>query len=100
MEKPPRSPGSNRRELPKNSGPAIAKGARMRATEKRLRERIKKLEAERDTLERDREKFRSHFIRRFKWWVKLLGESQQPSLPWLIEDDAKFLRDIEKWWWT
>lgn len=66
----------------------------MRAIEKRLRERIKNLEQENDKLQKDRNKFRSHFERRFKWWIELLGKQSSPNLPWLIEDDAKFLKDI------
>lgn len=64
-----------------------------------LRARIKMLENQNAALEADRQKFREHFIKRFKWWIQLLGDSKTPSMTWLIEDDAKQLRRFESWWW-
>lgn len=71
----------------------------MRAIEKRLRERVKELEKELEEIKQDRILFRDHFINRFKWWIKLIGEQTGPSLPWLIEDDAKWLRKFKWWYW-
>lgn len=71
----------------------------MRAIEKRLRERVKELEAERDALKKDREEFRAHFIQRFKWWIELLGSQSKPNLAWLVENDAIWLRRFERWYW-
>jgi len=71
----------------------------MRAVEKRLRERIKRLEREKSEVEGDRDLFREHFARRFRWWIKLLGEQSGPDLKWLIEDDAKEMRNMKWWSW-
>ena len=71
----------------------------MRAVEKRLRERIKGLEAEVESIKRDREEYREHFKRRFKWWIELHGKQEKPSLTWLIEDEAKWLRRFEWFFW-
>lgn len=71
----------------------------MRAIEKQLRERIKELEEQNAELESDRAIFRNHFAERFRWWIKLLGESKTPNLRWLIEDDAKAMRNMQLWSW-
>ena len=71
----------------------------MRAIERRLRERIKALEQQNHELTHDRELFRDHFSRRFKWWIQLMGDSKTPSLSWLIEADAKELRNFTWWSW-
>jgi hypothetical protein len=71
----------------------------MRAVEKRLRERVKVLEADVEELKADRELFREHFRERFRWWIKLLGENSTPVLPWLIEDEAKWLRRFKWFSW-
>lgn len=71
----------------------------MRAVEKRLRERIKELEKQLETVEADRAKFREHFSRRFRWWIELAGKGQHPSVAWLIEADAKELYSLGYWWW-
>lgn len=71
----------------------------MTKQERILRARIKMLENQNAALEADRQKFREHFIKRFKWWIQLLGDSKTPSMTWLIEDDAKQLRRFELWWW-
>lgn len=78
----------------------------MRAIEKRLRMRLKNAESrvqelqnELNEVRQDRQRFREHFIRRFKWWIELIGSQQTPSLPWLIEDDAKELRKFQYFTW-
>lgn len=71
----------------------------MRAVETRLRERIKYLEEQNKELENDRALFRDHFARRFRWWIELLGKNEKPSLPWLIEQDAKEMRNMKWWLW-
>lgn len=71
----------------------------MRAVEKRLRERIKYLEAYQAELESDRELFRDHFARRFRWWIELLGKHSSPNIKWLIEYDAKEMRKMKWWSW-
>lgn len=71
----------------------------MRAVEKRLRQRIKYLESENESLINDRRLFREHFINRFKWWIELLGKQAKPDLKWVIEDDATWLRKFQTWYW-
>lgn len=69
----------------------------MRKIERRLRLRIKFLEEELQRIRLDREELRDHFVRRFKWWVKLTSTRSTPDLQWLIVDDAKVLRNLD-WW--
>jgi hypothetical protein len=71
----------------------------MRAIEKRLRERIKILDEENKKLRDDRQKFRNHFENRFRFWLKLLGEQSSPSVASLVESDAKFMANVERWYW-
>lgn len=71
----------------------------MRAIEQTLRARVKVLEAEVEELKADRELFREHFKNRFRWWIELLGKQSNPSLPWLIEDEAKWLRRFKWFSW-
>lgn len=71
-----------------------ARQMRYKADEiRRLEEKIKQLESER-TL------FRTHATDRFKWWIKLLHDGQDPSLAWLVEHDARFLQSVSyfSWW--
>lgn len=71
----------------------------MRAVEKRLRERIKELENKLQVVENDRRLFREHFVNRFKFLIQVLGENKNPCAKWLIEDDAAWLQEFEKWYW-
>ena len=71
----------------------------MRAVERRLRERVAQLEKDLSEVEADRDLFRDHFTRRFRWWIKLIGDKQTPNMQWLIEDDAKELRGFKWWSW-
>ncbi|MGL5936229.1 MAG: hypothetical protein ACRCZI_11485 [Cetobacterium sp.] len=71
----------------------------MRAIEKKLRERVQELEKELDEVKQDREEFRDHFAKRFKWWLELIGKQQAPPMTWLIESDAKWLRRFQWWQW-
>ena len=71
----------------------------MRSVEKRLRTQIANLEQEVANLEADRNLFREHFAYRFRWWIKLVGEKSSPNLPYLIEDDAKWLFKFTWWHW-
>lgn len=70
------------------------------AKNKELRERIRELEQELNEIKADREKFRTHFITRFKWWIQLLGEKKNPSLSCLIESDANILNSVKPFWWS
>jgi hypothetical protein len=59
----------------------------------RLNEKITKLENERG-------EFRKHFSDRFRLWVELQGNGQNPtSLTWLIDADAKFLARVSPFKW-
>jgi hypothetical protein len=49
------------------------------------------------SLEAERQLFRDHFAKRFKWWFELLKNNQSPSLTWLAEDDAYWLRKFKIW---
>ena len=71
----------------------------MRKVERQLRDRIKAMEAIIKQKDEDLEKYRRHFTGRFRWWIELLGKGQTPSLPWLIENDAKVLHGVKSWWW-
>ena len=71
----------------------------MRAIEKKLRARIVDLEHKNTELVRVRDAFRAHYASRFRWWVELLGKGTGPSVPWLIEDDAKLMAKVGSWWW-
>lgn len=71
----------------------------MRAIERTLRARVTVLEAEVRELQEDREVFREHFKERFRWWIELLGKQEKPSLPWLIESEAKWLRRFQWFAW-
>ena len=71
----------------------------MRAVEKRLRERIKELEIERNKIESDRQKFRHAFISNFKCSVDLLGKGETWRMEYVVKTLAEQLTRFEKWWW-
>ena len=60
---------------------------------------IEKKNEEIQKLRNERDEFRQHFGTRFHWWVELIGKQQSPSLPWLIEADAKFLTRVSQFTW-
>jgi len=60
-------------------------------------EQIQKLNQQIDELKNDRDLFRNHFVSRFQWWFRLMKANQTPSLTWLAENDAMWLRQF-KWW--
>lgn len=64
----------------------------------RLRARIKELELEVSKLEADRDKFRSHFAGRYKWFWELVEKDQAPNMKWMVKDDSMFLRRVQ-WWY-
>lgn len=69
------------------------------AKNKELRERIRELEINLNEIEADREKYRSHFKKRLKWFLQLLGEGKSPSMTWIVEDEAKFWNNVKPFWW-
>jgi hypothetical protein len=71
----------------------------MRAVEKRLRERVKELEAELNKVKEDREKFRAYWVRVMKWMIQLQGKGETPSVSWFIEDLSKLLNRVSQWYW-
>lgn len=62
-------------------------------------EEITRLEKTICELENERRRFRAHASERFQWWTKLLNGKDTPSLPWLIEHDAKFLQSVSYFTW-
>ena len=69
----------------------------MTTLERKLKKRVRELEQELDQVRADREIFREHFMRRFRWWVELMGKGEQPNLAWLVENDGRTLNRL-KWW--
>lgn len=66
---------------------------------KDLKEELEYVRQQLDEVEADRAKFRDHFVIRFKWWIKLIGEKSSPNLAWLIENEAQWLRNLKPWSW-
>jgi hypothetical protein len=64
----------------------------MRAVEKRLRERVKELEAELNKVKED-------WVRVMKWMIQLQGKGETPSVSWFIEDLSKLLNRVSQWYW-
>ena len=60
---------------------------------------VERLEAKIRVLENERRIYQEHFARRFKWWIELIGKNTTPSLPWLIEHDAKFMQTVTHFSW-
>ena len=52
-----------------------------------------------DELHADRNKFRDHFTRRFKWYIELLGNNKYPTMTWLVTEEAKFLSTVKPFSW-
>ncbi len=71
----------------------------MRAIEKRLKDRIKALEIELETVKADRQRFREEFSHDFRWLIKLLGANEHPRMSDYIEKKAKVLRCFDWWYW-
>ena len=83
----------------KKHGERMKKKKSLTAKNKELRERIKELEQELNEIKADREKYRTHFITRFRWWIELLGKGSTPNVNYLIESDAKILNSTKPFWW-
>jgi len=71
----------------------------MRAIEKRLRERIKWLEKDRENIFVDRQKFRDFCAEKLRWYIELKGKGQAGSTSWMIEDMAKLFQRVEWFHW-
>ena len=71
----------------------------MSKVERELRDKVKALEEVISGKDTELGIYRTHFSTRFKWWIELLGSGKSPSLPWLIENDAKVLHGLKSWWW-
>jgi len=50
-------------------------------------------------VEADRNLYREAYVRHLKWFIKLLGENKNPSLPWLIEEMSKTLNRATQFFW-
>jgi hypothetical protein len=71
----------------------------MRAVEKRLRERLKDVEAELEVVIADRNKFREEFARLFRSAIDCHGRNRHFAMDSYIETGAKFLATVQRWWW-
>lgn len=67
---------------------------------KSLREQLNRLREDRDEILADRALFRTHFVRRLKWWIELHRKGMTPNMSWLIEDDSKALTWFKPWYWV
>lgn len=72
----------------------------MRAVEKRLRLRVKGLEADLEEVRQDREKFRTYFSNKLKWFIEIHGKGNNASSAFMIEDMAKFLSKVKWFYWS
>lgn len=71
----------------------------MRKVEKQLRERNKRQQEMIEKIEADREKYRSFWKGKLKWFIELQGAGKSPSMPWLIEDMARFFNSVDNFYW-
>jgi hypothetical protein len=71
----------------------------VRAVEKRLRERIKDLEAKLSTVEADRQGFRDAITRNIREAIRIHGEGKYWNMASLIETLAKQIAQRERWYW-
>ena len=70
----------------------------MRAIEKRLRERIKELEAKLSNVEADRNKFRRDTVNNLKSAISIHGDGKYWNMASMIETLAKQIHDKDQWW--
>lgn len=71
----------------------------MKAVEKRLRERIKSLEAELQEVKEDRDGFRTSYINLLRTTIRLHGENKYWNMASLIETLAKGIASRNYWYW-
>ena len=66
---------------------------------KELKQEIAELKKSLEKLREDRNEFRDYFSGKLKWFVSLHGEGKHPSTSYLIEDMAKLMNRVERWYW-
>lgn len=71
----------------------------MRAIEKRLRQRIRELEAELEKVKADRQGFRDAIISNLKKAILIHGQGQYWRMDSLIEILAKQIQARDGWYW-
>lgn len=71
----------------------------MRAIEKRLRERIKELEANIKNLEMEQQQWRNWWAQDFRDQINLISKNQYWTPQMWVERLAKRLNNVERWWW-
>ena len=64
----------------------------MTPIEKRLRERIKFLEKDREELRVDRDIYRTYFSEKLRYFISLLADKRYAPSAWMVEDLAKMLQ--------
>jgi len=63
------------------------------------RQDVERLEKEITALRAERQLYQAHAARRLRWWIELLCTNKTPRLPWLIEEDTKFLQSVTQFTW-
>jgi septal ring factor EnvC (AmiA/AmiB activator) len=71
----------------------------MRKIERRLRERIRKLEAELKETEDDRQKFRDGLVHDLKQAIRLHGQGKYWDMQAQIERFSKRLQSVKYFYW-
>jgi len=71
----------------------------MRVIEKRLRERIKSLETDLETVKADRESFRKDIVSNLKNAIRIHGQGKYWGMEGLIETFTKQMGSKQQWWW-
>ena len=71
----------------------------MRSVEKRLREKIKWLEKDREDIQADRQKFRNFCSQKMRQYIEIHGKGNSILTSWLIEDMAKHFQQVSWFHW-
>lgn len=71
----------------------------MNKTEKRLREKIKSLEAELHKVKEDRHKYRHYFVQNFRCSVDLLGKNETWNMIYVVKTLSEQMTKFESFYW-
>jgi hypothetical protein len=66
---------------------------------KELKDQIKNLEQTNRDLFDDRAKFRDAYANDLKWLIEIHGKRTYPNMTNYIQNKAKFLQTVKKWYW-
>jgi hypothetical protein len=66
---------------------------------KELKATINEQSREIQALAQDRQKFRDYWVAKMKWFIELHGKNQTPNMAWLVEDMARLMNRVERWFW-